>query len=115
MHIDVSPGSVGTTGVRFADRTPLQQQRTLLLIYFLLLVHAQLARAHVDEENKAATGVVSCGISTGGEEEDIHDGQNLEEIVLGKVLVRVMGVKLVGSVQRRNYDKGGCRIQSRNY
>lgn len=31
-----------------------------LLIDFLLLVHAQLARAHVDQENKATTIFISC-------------------------------------------------------
>lgn len=49
----------------------------VFLIDLLLLVHAQLAGAHVDQQQKTA-----------------HDGEDLEEIVLGEVLVRMVLVKL---------------------
>ena len=49
----------------------------LILIHLLLLVDAELTRAHVDEQQKAT-----------------HNREDLEEIVLRKVLVRVVGVKL---------------------
>jgi hypothetical protein len=47
------------------------------LIHLLLLVHTELSRAHVDQQQKAA-----------------HNRQDLEEIVLGKVLLRVLVVQL---------------------
>jgi hypothetical protein len=47
------------------------------LVNLLLLVDAELARATVDQEKQTA-----------------DDGQNLEEVVLGKVLVGVVLVKL---------------------
>lgn len=47
------------------------------LVNLLLLVDAELAGAAVDQEQQTA-----------------DNGQNLEEIVLGKVLVRVVLVKL---------------------
>lgn len=47
------------------------------LVDLLLLVEADLARAHVDEEQQAA-----------------DDGEDLEEVVLGEVLVRVVLVEL---------------------
>lgn len=47
------------------------------LVNLLFLVDAELARTAVDQQEKAT-----------------DDGQNLEEIVLGKVLVRVVGVEL---------------------
>lgn len=47
------------------------------LVDFLLLVHAQLTRSHVHQEKKAT-----------------HDGKDLEEVVLGEVLVRMILVQL---------------------
>ena len=47
------------------------------LIYLLLLVDTELARAAVDKEQKTA-----------------DDGEDLEKVVLGKILVRMVLVKL---------------------
>jgi hypothetical protein len=47
------------------------------LVNLLLLIDAELARAAVDQEKQTA-----------------DDGQNLEEVVLGKILVGVVLVKL---------------------
>lgn len=47
------------------------------LVDLLLLVDAELARAAVDEQQKTA-----------------NDGQDLEEVVLGEILVRVVLVEL---------------------
>lgn len=47
------------------------------LVHLLLLVKADLTGTHVDEEEQAA-----------------DDGQDLEEVVLGEVLVRVVLVEL---------------------
>lgn len=47
------------------------------LVHLLLLVEADLAGTHVDEEEQTA-----------------DDGQDLEEVVLGEVLVRVVLVEL---------------------
>ena len=44
---------------------------------FLLFVHTELARAHVNQQKETA-----------------HDGEDLEEVVLGKVLVWVALVEL---------------------
>lgn len=40
---------------------------------------------------------------------DIHNRQNLEEVVLGKVLVRVVRVKLVAMVSQLNESRQGLR------
>ena len=47
------------------------------LVDLFLLVHTQLTGTHIDQQK-----------------ETTHDGQNLEEVVLCKVLVRVVLVKL---------------------
>jgi hypothetical protein len=47
------------------------------LVHLLLLVEAVLAGSHVDEQEKAA-----------------DNGEDLEEVVLGEVLVRVVLVEL---------------------
>jgi len=47
------------------------------LVHFLLLVEAVLTGTHVDEQEKTA-----------------DDGEDLEEVVLGEVLVRVVLVEL---------------------
>lgn len=54
--------------------------RTPSLVNLFLLINAELTRAAVHKKKKAA-----------------DDGENLEEVVLGKVLVGVMLVKLYGS------------------
>lgn len=56
---------------------PVPADRTVSLVDLLLLVDGELARAAVDEEQEAA-----------------HDGKDLEEIVLGKVLVRMPVMEL---------------------
>lgn len=60
------------------------------LVDLLLLVNAELAWAAVDEE-----------------QESTDDGQDLEEVVLGKVLVGVVLVKLGNSLAF--FDKDTCR------
>jgi hypothetical protein len=47
------------------------------LVYFLLLINAQLARSHIDQQQQST-----------------HNAENLEEIVFGEVFVGVMGVEL---------------------
>jgi hypothetical protein len=61
----------------------------VLLVHFLLLVDAELAGAHVDQQEEAAAGRVSFGNAA---RKHLHDGEDLEKVVLGKVLVRVVGV-----------------------
>lgn len=63
-------------------------------IHLLLFVDTELARAHVhDEEETAPMPSISSRIS---EEQGgyVHDGEDLEKVVLGKVLVWVMWVQL---------------------
>ena len=67
-------------------------------IHLLLLVNAEGARAHVDQqEEPAAVGMVRGQYENKMERlgYDSHNGKNLEEIVFGKVLVRVMFVQLL--------------------
>jgi hypothetical protein len=65
------------------------------LIDLLLLVHAQLARTHVDQEKETAAVIdVRASISREEHWRYVHNRQNLEKVVLGKVLVRVVGVQL---------------------
>src|SRR3954469_643871 len=63
------------------------------LVDLLLLVHAQLAGAHVDQEEQTTTGKL-LELDLAWDWEYIHNRQDLEEVVLGKVLVRVVGVQL---------------------
>lgn len=51
------------------------------------------------------------GISRG--RVNVHDGEDLEEIVLGKVLVRVMGMQLETVSQVGKTDEGN--LQSKSY
>lgn len=48
---------------------------TRSLVHLLLLIHTELPRAHVDQQ-----------------EETADDGEDLEEVVLGEILVGVMRV-----------------------
>lgn len=59
-------------------KTPQYQSISFpFLVNLLLLVHTELTGTHVDQQ-----------------QETTDDGKDLEEIVLGKILVRVMRVKL---------------------
>lgn len=60
------------------------------LVDFLLLVHAQLTRSHVHQEQKAT-----------------HDGKDLEEVVLGEVLVGMILVQLDPDVSNRQRNSRG--------
>jgi hypothetical protein len=73
------------------------------LVDLLLFVNAELAGATVDQQQEAT-----------------NDGQDLEEIVFGKVLVRVVLVKLAMRVSTRESCLAGetgyleINVQSRN-
>lgn len=64
-------------------------------IHFLFLVDAELARAHVDQQEKTATDKSQQAL-VDLEKDYSHNRQDLEKVVLGKVLVGVPGVELIG-------------------
>lgn len=61
-----------------------------------------MAGAHVDQEDQTATALVRFVKYTWIKVEDLHNGQNLEKVVLGKVLVGVVRMKLVESAGIQN-------------
>lgn len=85
------------------------------LVDLFLLVHAELARAHVYQEEEAAAGLLVClclEVVEGGV--DLHDGEDLEKVVFGEVFVRVVRVQLVSQYHRSLGEIRGD-IPSRNY
>jgi hypothetical protein len=63
------------------------------LVDFFLLVDAELSRAHVDEQEETAAASISIDLRWKSRV-NIHNRQNLEKVVLGKVLVGVVGFEL---------------------
>lgn len=73
-------------------------------IHLLLLVNAEGARAHVDQQEKpAAIGVIRMSTNFDGFRRDLHDGKNLKKIVFGEVLVRVMFMQLLAEESAHRY------------
>jgi hypothetical protein len=63
------------------------------LVDLLLLVDRELSRTHVDQQEETTAAQMLAGACHGRNSVDLHNGEDLEEIVLGKVLVRVMRVQ----------------------
>jgi hypothetical protein len=64
------------------------------LVDLLLLVQADLARTHIYEEEKTAAAVLLALLARRFCRQSLHNRQDLEEIVLGKVLVWMVRMKL---------------------
>lgn len=62
------------------------------LVDLLLLVHRELSGTHVDQQEETTSASLLAMHSTQIGLQDLHNRENLEEVVLGKVLVGVVGV-----------------------
>lgn len=63
------------------------------LVDLLLFVDRELSRAHVDQQKETATRLKLARATTHSREWHLHNRENLEEVVFGEVLVRVVGVQ----------------------
>ena len=75
------------------DRLVASRDGLSILVDLLLLVHAELAGALVDQQKETATECVSLALTV-NRRVHLHDGEDLEEVVLGKVLLRMRVVQL---------------------
>jgi hypothetical protein len=62
------------------------------LVDLLLLIDRELSRAHVDQQEETTTAHMLVGASNESDFVNLHNRENLEEVVFGKVLMWVVRV-----------------------